>query len=74
MAKRLTENHPTWQKVEKIFALMEELGITIERNNYYTTITDKDHPEVEFMLKDSDSSEMLDLFPPFMEYKIIIED
>lgn len=73
MAKRLKETHPTFRKVQQVFDLMDQLGITIEFNGYHTVVADK-NLDAEMQLKDADSGEVLTFVPPFMEYKLIIED
>ena len=75
MAKyRCKENHPTVQKLNKLWDYMEELGLTIEFN-YRTVVKDEDRPE-EFYLEDLEehpSSHMVSFLPYSLETKLVFE-
>lgn len=79
--KRLTNKHPLMKKLEKIWALMEKEGVSIQFGPY---------GELALYLKDyKDDFRMWDLeaevnrgtghqseihqFPPMMEYKVLVD-
>lgn len=78
--KRLTQKHPTYQKVQKVFDLMDELGLVFDAHSFgvgRTTIEDKEFPGTIFELRDleDDGSWPNPVeIPPTMEWKIIRED
>lgn len=72
---RLKENHPTIQKLDKIFALADELGIRIIFSDHgpahiYDRERDSELPILS--LQDIENSDYpMETFPPTMEYKVI---
>ena len=79
--KRLTEKHPTSIKLEKLFSLAEELGITITVNRFGQFIVcDNEWHRKDLYLRDieansNDSSRgSVTMLPPYMEYKVVYED
>jgi hypothetical protein len=75
---RLKDNHPIMQKLEKIFSLADELGISISFSAHGpATIHDKnrnlDLPSLN--LQDlEDSNYPMEHFPPTLEYRVICEN
>lgn len=75
---RLKDNHPTLQKLDKIFALAEELGIRIDFSSHgpaqvYDNERDKSLPVLS--LQDIESSDYpMDNFPPTLEFKVIYQN
>jgi len=70
---RLKENHPTYKKVEKVFALAEKLGISF----YYTRagymmVADSSQ-DAEFFLSDVDSDLPCETIPHHVEFKLTYE-
>jgi len=70
---RARENHPTFQKIDQVFALMEKLGLSLE----------VDRMGRAFLLDGAESWQLLDiesdrgeyaetfnLFPPTLEWKL----
>lgn len=74
MAKyvRLTGNHPDFQKVEKLFAFADELGISISCVGYETVVYVGDNHyrlmDIEANPKDMPSTGPL---PPGTEWKLV---
>lgn len=76
---RLKDNHPTMQKLEKLFALADELGISISFNAHGpATVYDSNRATVDlppFSLQDIDNPEYpMEHFPPTLEYRVIYEN
>jgi hypothetical protein len=70
---RLTDKHPTSQKLEKVFALLHELNLSVEIRRYGTIhIKDGDSPEYEMM--DADNGQPVFDFPPNFEYKLVYDN
>lgn len=72
MAKRLTENHPLYQKVEKLEKFMHELGITLDYDGYHLNITDNE-TGVVVCYRDKEGGEDISSFPYFAETKLVID-
>lgn len=72
---RLTENHPTSKKLEKLWAYMDKIGIMIEpMYARQLIIHDVDQAEVLLYLEDlEDNGECVTTpnLPPQLEYKVI---
>ena len=69
---RLKNNHPLSQNLEKVFKLMDELGIKIEIGGYNTSVY---YNGIEYSLKDIDSNSFpINELPPIVEYKITYHD
>ena len=49
---RLTSDHPTIKKLDKLFAFADELGLSIEFLGNRTVIMDSDHPDLQFDFDD----------------------
>jgi hypothetical protein len=74
MTKRITDQHPFMEKVNKLYDFMEELGIEIEYNGMGgLNINDKINSKV-YSLRDIDSSEIVEYFPTGYEFKLTFED
>ena len=71
MGKRLTELHPTTQKLRQVEALMADLGVSIRYDGYgkYTFV---DNGE-EYHYRDNDGG-VVSAFPSFYETKLTIDD
>jgi len=70
--KRLTDKHPTSIKVEKLFALADELGISINVSRYgQLTVSDEEFPGTDFFIRDNEGNGDVFEFPPVTEYKLI---
>lgn len=70
---RLKEEHPLSQKLEKVFALMEELDIRIDVMGNQTIVTDNE-TGTKASIRDLEAynNDITD-FPPAFEYKLIID-
>jgi hypothetical protein len=73
--KILTDKHPTMQKVEKVFDLFNTLGISFEVMQNRTIVTDKEFPDIDFLMVDiedrlDDPTYSIDTIPPNFDYKI----
>jgi hypothetical protein len=77
---RLKDNHPTMQKIEKLFAYMDELGLSLEviPPGYVggpCSINDKERPGITFVMSDLDNpNDAFNSFPPTFEYKVLYEN
>lgn len=71
--KRITENHPTMKKFITLCNLADDLGISLDFDNYTTTLRDKEFPGISFKIRDNDNSSPLMELPPFLEIKIVFE-
>lgn len=73
MAKRLNEKHPLFQKLEKVFALMEDLNIRIDVMGNQTIISDTE-TGMKVSIRDLEAynNDITD-FPPAFEYKLILD-
>lgn len=72
-------NHPTFQKIEKLMEMAEELGLTLSFSTYRTLITDKEFPDREFYLEDLESDPFghcatITEIPYNFEFKLIRRD
>ena len=62
--KRLTDKHPTVIKLEKLFELADNLGITIMVDRWGKYIAmDNEFPGKYFYIKDSDNNESITQVP-----------
>lgn len=69
---RLTDKHPTSEKLQKVFALLQELNLTILVGRYGTVhIRDGDD---EFEMLDAEKGPAELQFPPTFEYKLIYDN
>jgi hypothetical protein len=72
--RRLLDHHPTAQKLDKLFAFMDEIGISIAVYQSATIINDQDFPH-EVLITDLDhTDENVDFFPPGLEYVLKYEN
>lgn len=74
---RCKDSHPTLLKIQKIFELMEDLGITMDPHQVggETVVYDRDIPGQRFHLLDLEDSEYENTyspvdFPPALEWKL----
>ena len=72
MAKRLTENHPLTQKVEKLEKFMNDLGISFEWDGYHMNITDTE-TNVSAVYRDKESGEEVTTIPYGYEVKLVVD-
>jgi hypothetical protein len=75
---RLKETHPTMQKVDKLWRLADELGISLHFCGHCTKVLDKETGQ-EFDLEDLEKAAMRNFhtdpqsFPPPCEYILTFE-
>lgn len=75
---RLLDKHPTMQKLHKLFAYADDLGISLVFTGFRVIVQDdaRSSEEPTLYLEDiesSDSSKQMDEFPPLTDYKVIYE-
>jgi hypothetical protein len=77
---RLKEKHPMHQKVQKVFDLMDELGLTFEIVSGYCIVRDHksdripgpgERVDLQY-IEDSDGYD--GCLPPVTEYKLVFDD
>lgn len=74
MAKVITQKHPFMKKVNTLYCEMEKLGIMIVYGgNGGLNIVDTEN-DIQYKLKDSDTSQHESFFPTGVEFKLVIED
>lgn len=73
MMYRLNDKHPTMQKLEKLAALADELGITLCFTGHATIIVDKAYPGKDFVMADAENGDAVMEFPYPVEHKITYE-
>lgn len=74
MAKKLTEHHPFMKKVNELCNEMQKLSVSIEYDgNGALNITDTETNQT-YRLKYLDDGGSISDFPPFAEFKLVIED
>lgn len=74
---RLKENHPTAKKFFKLCQEADKLGISLEVYADRMSLTDKDQPNVIFLVDDVEGEKgdrSFSSFPPPTEWKILHED
>lgn len=76
--KRLLPNHSTMQKLDKLFAYADDLGISLVFTGFRVIVQDTDRSDKEptLYIEDIESSEwskQMDEFPPLTDYKVIYE-
>lgn len=79
ISKRLVlrDSHPTMVKLQKIWAMAEDLGITISfEGTQACVVSDRDRDEKlpELVMEDVESGEGIGSFPPQFEYKVVFEN
>jgi septum formation inhibitor MinC len=67
----ISTNHPTFQKLEKVLELLDQLGLTIYFGPTSTILTDENIPGINFLIRDLESEKPIYSLPPSVEYKII---
>ena len=72
MAKRLTDKHPTYQKLLRLEALANELGLQIEYDGYRMWVVDNERGD-RFVYKDIEGVEVSE-WPCTFEWKLVIPD
>lgn len=67
-------NHPTYQKLEKLMAYAQELGISISFYGLQTIVQDRDYPNREYYFRDIEDcfSTIMDI-PYHLEYELLYE-
>jgi hypothetical protein len=74
MRKVITEKHPFMKKVNKLYDMMEEMGILIEYGgNGGLNIVDTEN-DVIYKLRDLDSNEQGEMFPTGTEFKLTLDE
>ena len=76
---RCKHNHPTYQKIEKLMAYAQKLGISIDFYGLDTTVTDNDYPGRIYHLKDIENHDeyyqkVVNEIPAIFEYQLIFEN
>lgn len=71
--KRITDNHPTMLKFNTLCNLAEDLGISLDFDNYRTILRDKEFPDISFEILDNEDYRPVMDLPPFLEFKIVFE-
>jgi hypothetical protein len=73
--KRITKHHPSYKKIDKLMAFLEEnqISISISRNQQGIVFNDLEN-ESTISIRDNDSGEPIKTLPPFLEFKNIISD
>lgn len=73
---KLKPEHPTYQKLQKIFDLAEDLGISIWFHPHGAIITDKDKKfPGDLVLLDIEDTNVADgLFPPTTEWMLVYDN
>lgn len=78
LSKRLMlkDTHPTMQKIQKLYALAEDLGITISFHGQATTVEDRDRDSnlPILYLEDLDDGEGPQMWPPTFEFKLVYDN
>ena len=72
----LKDTHPTMVKFNKLYALAEELGISISFYNHTAIVEDKDREKnlPPLHLEYVDGSDFDSSFPPVFEYKLVYDN
>lgn len=73
--KRLLDNHPTIQKLKKVYQLMDELNLSISFHDYGNIVVlDKDNPKHNLLMKDLDNDGPVHELPPQLETKLVFNE
>jgi len=73
--KRLTDKHPTMQKLQKLWELADELGIHIDFYGHRTVVTDDQYPDRIYDMIDLDSPDAaISEFPYAFEVALRFEN
>lgn len=76
MAKRfrLTEAHPLLEKLDKLFAFADEIGVKMSFYSGTIQVTDDAFPDIQFRLDDIESDQYpMTEFPPTTEYRVTFD-
>lgn len=73
MNKVITDKHPFMQKVNKLYSVMEELGICIYYGGAGGLVIQDVEKDQSYRFKDKDSSEYKAEFPTGVEFKLTYE-
>ncbi len=73
MTTMITENHPFMKKVNKLYTIMEELGISIEYGGVGGLNIVDEESKKYYRLKDNDTSAYSPIFPTGVEFKLTFE-
>jgi len=73
---KLKDNHPTMEKLSKLYELAEELGIHISFGSHRTVVQDNDRDSKlpPLFLEDMENGEAIQEWPPVFEYKVIYDN
>lgn len=73
---KLKDNHPTMIKLQKLYDLAEDLGISISFHNHRTIVEDRERDRnlPTMFLEEVDGSESVGEWPPIFEYKVIYDN
>lgn len=73
---KLKDNHPTMVKLNKLYELAEELGISISFSSMRTIVQDRDRDSnlPPLYLEDLENGESIQEWPPVFEYKVIYDN
>lgn len=72
--KRLTEKHPFMEKVNKLYDIMSEMGITIDANSLGGLDITDNNSNITYRLRDFDGGEESPTFPTIFEFKLTFND
>jgi hypothetical protein len=61
-------------KLQKVWDLMEKLGLRVDRVPYETLVTDKEFPDRVYEMVDVSDGGPIHDFPPVFEYKLCYND
>jgi hypothetical protein len=74
----LKDNHPTMVKLDKLFGLAEELGLSFSFHHYGTSVHDSERdsnlPELIMLDADHQQDEGVMDFPPTLEFKLVYDN
>lgn len=75
MAKQfiLKPHHTTYQKLDKLLALADELGLTLHFQSGVCILNDVDKPNIDFRVEDIEGSDVIS-FPHCTETKIVYRE
>jgi len=67
---KLKKDHPTAQKLNKIFRIMDNMGLSISVSDDEISVTDKQSDKVYRVEDVEPDNELCAEFPPVYDYKI----
>ena len=73
---KLKDNHPTMVKLNKLYELAEELGISISFGAHRTIVDDRERDKdlPPLYIEDIDNGEAIQEWPPVFEYKVYYQN